>query len=522
MEIFKLFGSIFIDNEEAEKSIAKTEESGASFGEKMGGFFGKVGKTAAVMGTAVVGAATGIAAGLGKMVMGAAETADEIDKLSERTGIGAEELQRWKYALGQSGGDVAKLEVGMKKLSGVMDAAANGNEKSIAALESLGVSMDDLKNKSQEDIFAMVTAGLADMEEGAARNVLGNDLLGKAYTDMLPLLNAGSDGMNELKNRADELGLVMSGDAVAAGVGFGDSLQDVKDSLGAVGTQIAAKLMPFFQTMVDKVLAFMPKIHEMIEKILPSLQSAAEKLLPPLLDLAEKLLPLVMQMLEVLIPVIVNIAEAILPLIIGAVELFSKALSFVFEVVLPKAKDIFSTVFDSIGKKVSGIFEDLEPVFEAFQKYLGGLISFVTGVFSRDWKKAWNGVKDIFGGIMDGLKALFKMPLNFIIDGVNSFISGINSLKIPDWVPGVGGYSFNLPNIPRLAVGLDYVPYDNFPAFLHEGETVLTKAEAEDRRRGQDSGKTVMYTMHFNNVKEKDTAFRVRRAVQQAERLQLV
>jgi hypothetical protein len=62
-----------------------------------------------------------------------AETADVIDKLSERTGINREELQRWKYAAEQSGGDIGKLEVGMKKLSDVMDGATNGSKANVEA-----------------------------------------------------------------------------------------------------------------------------------------------------------------------------------------------------------------------------------------------------------------------------------------------------------------------------------------------------------------------------------------------------
>ena len=104
--------------------------------------------------------------------------------------------------------------------------------------------MDDLKNKSQEEIFSTVMAELADMEQGAARNALGNDLLGKSYTEMLPLLNAGSKGMSDLKQRADELGIVMSEEAVMANVKFGDSLSDVKQAFGGVFMRLSNDFLP--------------------------------------------------------------------------------------------------------------------------------------------------------------------------------------------------------------------------------------------------------------------------------------
>ena len=73
---------------------------------------------------------------------------------------------------------------------------------------------------------------------------------------------------------------------------------------------------------------------------------------------------------------------------------------------------------------------------------------------------------------------IFKAPMNAIVDGWNSLASSIGSVSVPDWVPIAGGKSFSLPKMSRLKVGLDYVPRDMFPAFLDEGEWVLTKEEA--------------------------------------------
>ena len=82
-----------------------------------------------------------------------------------------------------------------------------------------------------------------------------------------------------------------------------------------------------------------------------------------------------------------------------------------------------------------------------------GLINFLTGVFTGNWKKAFEGVKDIFKNIMNGLGGLIKKPINDIIKQINSFIDGINKIKVPSWVPGVGGKGINIPKIPALANG---------------------------------------------------------------------
>ena len=82
-----------------------------------------------------------------------------------------------------------------------------------------------------------------------------------------------------------------------------------------------------------------------------------------------------------------------------------------------------------------------------------GLIQFIKGAFTGNWKSAWEGVKKIFSSIWEGIKGAFKIPINWIIDGINAFIKGINKIKIPDWVPLVGGKGFSIKTIPRLAAG---------------------------------------------------------------------
>lgn len=238
------------------------------FSNKMNNADAKTGKFKGSIGglTTFLKASVAAFAVVGGAIIGlAAKTsqyADEIDKLSERTGIGVENLQKWKYAAGQSGADISVLETGIKKLSGSMDDAINGNKDAINSFHQLGISVDDLKNKTQEEIFDKMMLSLADMEKGAQRNALGNDLLGKSYTELLPLLNAGSEGMNDLKNRASELGLVMSEDTINAGVLLGDTMDDVKASFGALGMGIGAEVLPVLQTMLEWVLSHMPEIQQ--------------------------------------------------------------------------------------------------------------------------------------------------------------------------------------------------------------------------------------------------------------------
>ena len=114
---------------------------------------------------------------------------------------------------------------------------------------------------------------------------------------------------------------------------------------------------------------------------------------------------------------------------------------------------VFSKVFNGIWSVVSGIFNKIGKIIETITGVFSGLIQFITGVFSGDWEKAWNGIVKIFETIVNGIGAIFKTPINWIIDGINKFIKGVNKIKIPEEVPGVGGIGFNIPLIPKLAKG---------------------------------------------------------------------
>lgn len=112
------------------------------------------------------------------------------------------------------------------------------------------------------------------------------------------------------------------------------------------------------------------------------------------------------------------------------------------------------TTLDNVVNALSGLFGnfyiDIERIWNDIKGVFQGVIDFITGVFTGNWERAWNGVVNIFRNIWDGMKAIFAAPINWIIDGLNFFIRQLNRIRIPDWVPGVGGKGINIEEIQHI------------------------------------------------------------------------
>lgn len=117
----------------------------------------------------------------------------------------------------------------------------------------------------------------------------------------------------------------------------------------------------------------------------------------------------------------------------------------------------FSETFPGLASVVTNAFNRTIEIVNIAKTIFGELISFVKNVFTGQWGEAWTNVQNIFKNVFDGLKAIAKAPLNALIDMVNLVLGKIGSIsiKVPSWVPGVGGeqFGFSIPKIPQLATG---------------------------------------------------------------------
>ena len=255
------------------------------------------------------------------------------------------------------------------------------------------------------------------------------------------------------------------------------SIISLVEELLPIILQLFTDLAPIITQIIKELL---PPLVELFEMLLPPIAAIIGELLPPLVKLFESLMPLIDEALKLLAPLIDRFTDLIGPVvslindaIAPLIETFVELVSTAIEPLMPVIETLAGIFTDTL----QGAIEGIKPIIEEIIKIFQGIIDFITGIFTGDWEKAWQGICDLFGGIISGIINIFKVPLNWIIDAVNGFINGINSIRIPDWVPIVGGLSFHIPNIPRLKAGIDFVPSDWFPAYLDRGERVLTQSE---------------------------------------------
>lgn len=245
------------------------------------------------------------------------------------------------------------------------------------------------------------------------------------------------------------------------------------------GIQSAAPvIMQVFQAVADFIGGIIPIIGEFIAGIMPVISEVItfiQTYVLPIISevfnfIVSTVLPFIVQGIQQLGSIITTVLSAVLPIVQTVFTtiwtiiqpILTQILTTV-QAILPQVLFVFQTVFTTIGSVV-------QAAIQIFQ----GLIQFITGVFTGNWGAAWEGVKSVFQGAWDGLKAIATGVINGIIGVINGAISALNSIKIPDWVPGVGGKGINIPTLPTFAKGTKNTP-DTFIAG-EEGPELITNA----------------------------------------------
>ena len=157
--------------------------------------------------------------------------------------------------------------------------------------------------------------------------------------------------------------------------------------------------------------------------------------------------------------VFTSIYNTIVEFINMVISVFSTIASWIYNNVLLPIFNFFSSIFNGIWNVISNVIGWIKNGFSAAADFV---------------KTAFNNVKNFITNIFSTVANVIKAPINGIITIINKVLKGLNKIKVPDWVPGVGGKGINFPMIPKLSVGTNYVASEGL-AYLHEGEAVVPK-----------------------------------------------
>ena len=329
-------------NKEIEQQGSDTQEAGqkmATLGDQVSGLADKFGirlpdsikgaldhvdgfstGTVAAMGAAAAGigavklAIDGIQAGieavkkLNEMTLEQAKWADDLLTQSAQTGLSTDLLQQLDYA--SKFLDFDGIDKSLVKLTASMDSARDGAEKQTAAFQALGVSVtnEDGSLRDNWETFKDVIDALGDVENATERDALANDLFGKSYSELKPLIDAGTDSLQELMDTAEESGYVLDESQVQKLGEVDDAYQEYQTQIEAVKKKLAVEFAP---VAIDVMTKFGDLATRAGDKLVESgILGKLDGFIEPLGKIGESLLNLIDSVLPIATELLNDLAGA--------------------------------------------------------------------------------------------------------------------------------------------------------------------------------------------------------------------
>lgn len=232
-------------------------------------------------------------------------------------------------------------------------------------------------------------------------------------------------------------------------------------------TQLVSSIAEMLPEIIEAGIEILLALIKGIIKAIPKIIKAVIDLIPVIVNALIKALPQIIEAgIEIILALAAGLIQAIpqlvaaIPEIIGAIV---ESFGGIFDAmggIISRFVDIFKNAFTAVANFFQniwgGITDFFSSVWDSIVSVIQGIPEFFKGIFEgavNGIKNAFNGVKEFFQNLFDAVINIIKAPINWIIGGINTFIGGLNKLKIPDWVPIVGGKGLNIPTIPELEKG---------------------------------------------------------------------
>lgn len=488
VEIFKLFGSIFVNNDEANKSISETEKKSKGVASTLGNGI----KTAAKWGTAMVG---GAAAGVGALSsvaestreyrteMGKLDTAFTTNKFSAAD---AKQTYSDLYAVvGDSGqateaanhlsllcNSTKDLQSWTEICTGVygqfgdslpiegLTEAANETAKvgtvtgSLAdALNWMGVSEDEFNEKlakcsSEQERQQLITSTLTSLYSDASAQ----------YKETNGDVMESNRAHQQLSDTMAQIGAVAE-PVLNSLIGLGGKLleqlspiiEGVADSLAPALINICEEVAPIIVSMLEQIMPLieelLPFIAQLMEQLAPIIVQIVEQLFPPLMQIIQDLLPYLMQIIQAIMPLFSTLVELLMPVIEMFVQLAGVLLNGLLAALTPIIEDlatflndlltplipIISELCNTIVGILQPVFEQLSPVislvFDALRPVLdllGEMLKTLIPALVPVIEWLAHIFSEVLGNAIKKVKKILE-PISGIFNGIVDFVKGVFS-----------------------------------------------------------------------------------------------
>jgi phage-related protein len=469
MEIFRLFGSIFLKSDEADKTLDKVDKKAQDLDKtlaKMGKSVTNVGKT---MSTWVTGPIVAAGAGILGLATKAGNTADRLLDLASITGMSTDAIQEYQHVAKIAGVNTeaitAAAEGFIKRLPQIQEEGGRASE----VLDELGVSVEGTADTIMDN---MLTA-LASIEDPLDRNAKGSQLFGGAWKDLAPILDMGTEGIAKAREEAQKMGLVMGEDALNNANDFRVGMEKLKAQFGAVFMEIGTKVAPILQDVLlplvqDKIIPIIglmaDKVANLIEwfggldsttQIVILTIGAIVASIGPFLIIVGKVITTV----STLIPIVKSLGVvigaltgpigltvlAVTGLVAGIVYLwktnedfrnglikiwgaiektFIKGLDFIkhkIEVVFNGLKQFWEVWGEAITIYFKTVWDLIVNAFKTQIDIVIGILKAFMALFRGDWQGLWDAVRGILSATWVGLNNSFNYIVKAILGIFNSF-----------------------------------------------------------------------------------------------------
>lgn len=203
-----------------------------------------------------LGAALVSVAGAWTIASRVLESMDSLSKMSQKLGVAVESLQAYRHAASLADVTIDQLQRGLSWLVKTAFDAASGLQGANQGFASLGISVTDAtgKLKGTDTLFEEVADRLSKMEDGSEKTAIAMDLFGRSGANLIPLLNEGRDGLREMREEVEKLGISISEDAAKNAEAFNDNMTRLQRLAGGFATQVMSELLPAMAGYSDSLV----------------------------------------------------------------------------------------------------------------------------------------------------------------------------------------------------------------------------------------------------------------------------